>query len=126
MVVTSFSTSAECASMAGMKALSATTFPKEADVDNLRGTVSANIKSVIGQSTADVGSFAKFMEMGYVKRAIIQIKKNVDNPTQATDYNLDLTAEDEQRLLDHFNIDQSEDDAGNLGFVTWIPGENEN
>ena len=126
MTVISFSTSAECAGMAAMKAISASTFPTETIVDNLRGTVSANIKYVIGSSTVDIDSFAKFMEMGYVKRAIIQILKNANKPDASADYTLDLTQEDIDKLRYHFNIDPSDGDIENLGFQSWIPGENEN
>lgn len=71
---TTYATSAECGAEAGMKTVSANTYPTTTMIDGWRDTAYAKIGKIIGHGTTDSNGVAKTVEKQMVARKIEAIQ----------------------------------------------------
>ena len=112
-----YTTSKICARAAGMKTLSATTFPSTADVDDWRLEAYSAIGEIAGYGTPDVNGVGHRIEKNKVKKAIKQTRKAALDPEASADFDMALTPDEETSVSKAF--------SSTMGFAMFIPGANQ-
>lgn len=97
-MVTTLSTSLECGQAAGMKTVSASSFPAEASIDLFREMIYNEIKSVLGSTVTDSNGYARNFEIAHVKIDVLNIIDHTNNPSKPT-------IQEKVDLAQHFGLE---------------------